>query len=85
MTTARAESRVRPASRSLVERAASAHVLTDEAFALTLPHFRRLGRFDGVGYWIAAGFVVVPWILATAIGFVGGQLLPDPRADTIVS
>ena len=31
-----------------------AHVLTDEAFALSIAHFRRLGRTDVRGYWIAA-------------------------------
>ena len=67
------------ARRRPVEKAAAAHVLTDETFALSLPYFRRLGRFDAYGYWIAAAFVAVPWILATAVGFVGGELLPDPH------
>ena len=31
-----------------------AHLLTDEAFALTIGHFRRIGRTDERGYWIAA-------------------------------
>ena len=31
-----------------------AHLLTDEAFALSMAHFRRLGRTDEWGYWIAA-------------------------------
>ena len=30
-----------------------AHLLTDEAFALSIGHFRRLGRTDERGYWIA--------------------------------
>jgi len=64
--------------RPLAERAAAAHVLTDETFALALTHFRRLGRFDGPGYWLAAAFVVVPWIAATAVGYLGGQVIPDP-------
>ncbi len=64
--------------RPLVERAAAAHVLTDETFALALTHFRRLGRFDGLGYWLASSFVVVPWIGATAVGYLGGQVIPDP-------
>jgi len=66
--------------RSRLHRAAAAHVLTDETFALALPHFRRLGRFDAGGYWLAAGLVVVPWIGATLVGFVGGELLPDTRS-----
>jgi 4-azaleucine resistance transporter AzlC len=65
------------AGRSRLYRAAAAHVLTDETFALALPHFRRLRRFDGGGYWLAAGLVVLPWIGGTALGFAGGELLPD--------
>jgi 4-azaleucine resistance transporter AzlC len=64
--------------RPLAERAAAAHVLTDETFALALTHFRRLGRFDGPGYWIAAAFVVVPWVGFTAVGYLGGQVIPEP-------
>ncbi len=33
-------------------RAVMAHLLTDEAFALSISHFRRLGRTDERGYWI---------------------------------
>ncbi len=63
------------------ERAAMAHVLTDEAFALSLVHFRRLGFSDRRGYWLAAiGGVFIPWNLATLLGFVGGQVIPDPAA-----
>jgi 4-azaleucine resistance transporter AzlC len=68
------------AGRSRLHRAAAAHVLTDETFALALPHFRRLGRFDAGGYWLAAALVVVPWIGATLVGFVSGELLPDTRS-----
>jgi len=64
--------------RPALERAASAHVLTDETFALALSHFRRVGRFDRPGYWLAASFVVGPWIVATGAGYVGGQIIPDP-------
>jgi predicted branched-subunit amino acid permease len=60
------------------ERAAMAYVLTDEAFALSLHHFNRLGRTDVRGYWLAAGLVWVPWNLATIAGVVGGQAIPDP-------
>ena len=38
----------------LLKRIVMAHVLTDEAFALSSVHFRRLGRVDPSGYWIAA-------------------------------
>ena len=61
------------------ERAAMAHVLTDEAFALSLVHFRRLGFTDRRGYWLAAIVgVFVPWNLATLVGYLGGQVVPDP-------
>lgn len=61
------------------ERAAMAHVLTDESFALSLVHFRRLGRADRGGYWLAAiGGVFIPWNLATLLGYLGGRAVPDP-------
>ena len=61
-------------------RAAMAHVLTDESFALSLVHFRRLGRDDLRGYAIAAvGVMFVPWNVATIVGFLAGEAVPDPR------
>jgi 4-azaleucine resistance transporter AzlC len=66
------------ADRPRLERAAMAHVLTDETFALALAHFRRLGRADVVGYWLAAGPDCVSWPIFTAAGVIGGQLIPDP-------
>ncbi len=60
-------------------RAVMAHVLTDESFALTISHFRRLGRADERGYWIAAiGVVFIPWNLATLAGVVLGAQIPEP-------
>ena len=64
--------------RSRLERAAMAHVLTDETFALSLAHFQRLGRVDVVGFWLAAGFDSLSWPVFTAVGVIGGQLIPDP-------
>jgi branched chain amino acid efflux pump len=63
----------------LVRRAVAAHLVTDEAFALSVAHFRRLGRTDEWGYWVAAIVAtLIPWNLATAAGvFLGGQI-PDP-------
>ena len=60
-------------------RAVLAHLLTDEAFALSIAHFRRLGRADLWGYWWAAIVTTfIPWNLATLAGvFIGGQI-PDP-------
>lgn len=68
------------ARRSRLERALSAHVLTDEAFALALPAFRTLGRHDRATYALAAAIPAVPWMIATTVGLIGGSLLPDPTA-----
>lgn len=60
-------------------RALMAHLLTDEAFALSLAHFERLGRPDERGYWIAAiGSTFIPWNLATLAGVTLGAQIPDP-------
>jgi 4-azaleucine resistance transporter AzlC len=64
--------------RPRLERAAMAHVLTDETFALSLAHFQRVGRADVLGFWLAAGFDCLSWPIATAVGVIGGQLIPDP-------
>jgi predicted branched-subunit amino acid permease len=47
-----------------------AHFLTDETFALALAHFRRIGRFDRRGYWIASMAIFVPWVIGSSIGYV---------------
>ena len=57
------------AERPRRERAILAHLLTDETFALSLAHFRRIGRFDVRGYWIAALVILVPWTAGSAIGY----------------
>ena len=60
-------------------RALMAHVLTDESYALTIAHFRRLGWADTRGYWIAAIAVTfIPWNLATLAGVLLGGQIPDP-------
>lgn len=60
-------------------RALMAHVLTDEAFALSIAHFRRIGRADDRGYWWAAIVTVfIPWNLATLVGVIVGGQIPDP-------
>jgi 4-azaleucine resistance transporter AzlC len=60
-------------------RALMAHLLTDEAFALSIAHFERLGRSDERGYWIAAiASTFVPWNLATLAGVTLGAQIPDP-------
>jgi branched chain amino acid efflux pump len=63
----------------LPRRAVMAHLLTDEAFALAISHFRRIGRSDERGYWLG-GIVAdfIPWNLATLAGVVLGAQIPDP-------
>ncbi len=65
--------------RSVAERALAAHLLTDESFALAVAHFRRLGRFDPVGYWYPAIVTtLVPWNLATLAGVTLGDAIVEP-------
>jgi len=62
------------------QRAVAAHVLTDESFALSIVHFRRLGRFDAFGYWFAAiGVTFIPWFFATLAGALLGEAIVDPE------
>ena len=64
---------------SLPRRAVMAHLLTDEAFALSISHFRRIGRTDERGYWIGAIIATfIPWNLATLGGVVLGAQIPEP-------
>jgi predicted branched-subunit amino acid permease len=66
-------------SRSTVERALAAHFLTDESFALAIAHFRRLGRFDAIGYWYPAIVTtLIPWNLATFAGVTLGDAVVEP-------
>lgn len=60
-------------------RAAMAHFLNDETFAISLSHFRRIGRADIPGYWLGAlGGTVVPWIGASIVGATLAGSIPDP-------
>ncbi len=60
-------------------RALMAHLLTDEAFALSIAHFRRIGRADLWGYWWAAIVTTfIPWNIATLAGATLGGQIPDP-------
>ena len=62
-----------------LQRALMAHVLTDEAFALAIAHFRRIGRADVRGYWIGAILsTFIPWNVATLVGVTIGGSIPDP-------
>ena len=61
-------------------RAVMAHLLTDEAFAIAIAHFRRIGRSDLRGYWIGAlASTFIPWNLATLAGLTLGGGIADPR------
>ena len=64
----------------LPRRAVMAHLLTDEAFALSISHFRRIGRTDERGYWLAAVGPdgIFTWILATLAGVLLGAQIPEP-------
>jgi predicted branched-subunit amino acid permease len=65
--------------RSTAERALAAHLLTDESFALATAHFRRLGRFDAIGYWYPAVVTtLIPWNLATFAGVTLGDAIVEP-------
>ena len=56
-----------------------AHVLTDEAFALSYAHFLRIGRGDRHGYWLAAVVLMfIPWNIASLAGVLVGGAIPDP-------
>ena len=60
-------------------RAVMAHLLTDEAFALTISHYRRIGATDERGYWLAAVVCTfVPWNVASLAGVAIGAQIPDP-------
>lgn len=60
-------------------RAGMAQVLTDEAFALAIAHFRRIGRGDVRGYWMGAIIsTFIPWNLATLVGVTIGGSIPEP-------
>lgn len=64
---------------AFVRRAVIAHLLTDEAFALSIGHFRRLGYTDEWGYWIGAIVsTFIPWTLASLAGVLLGGRIPDP-------
>ncbi len=66
--------------RSFAERAAAAHLLTDESFALAVVHFKRLGRFDAIGYWYPAIVTtLIPWNIATFAGVTLGDAIDEPN------
>ncbi len=66
--------------RPLAVRAVLAHLLTDEAFALAISHFRRIGGGDVRGYLIGALLsTFIPWNLATLAGVFLGERIVEPE------
>ena len=65
----------------LPRRAVMAHLVTDESYALSISHFRRIGRTDERGYWLAAigPDGIFTWILATLAGVLLGAQIPEPE------
>ena len=65
----------------LPRRAVMAHLVTDESYALSISHFRRIGRTDERGYWLAAVGPdgIFTWILATLAGVLLGAQIPEPE------
>jgi predicted branched-subunit amino acid permease len=63
----------------VARRAVMAHLLTDEGFALSISHFRRIGRGDERGYWVGTiASTFIPWNLATLAGVTLSAQIPDP-------
>ena len=61
-------------------RAVMAYPLSDETFALTLGHFRRLGYADVRGYFLVAfAFEMAPWIVASIVGAALAGSIADPN------
>lgn len=68
------------AGRPFALRAVAAHVLTDEAYALAMAHFRRVRRADLWGYWFGAIAVTfIPWNVAALAGGIVGGSIPEPE------
>lgn len=67
------------ATRPHKERAFMAHFLTDETFALSLAHFRRIGGFDRRAYWMAVMVVLIPWPLGSITGYLAAGSVDTQR------
>ena len=67
------------ADRSAALKAVMAHFLTDEAFALSISHFRRIGRADVLGYWlVAVGITFLLWVGSSVLGVALAADIPEP-------
>lgn len=57
------------------------HLLTDEAYAVVIDHFRRPGVQPTRLFYLGVGLAVyVDWNASTALGLALGGLVPDPAA-----
>jgi 4-azaleucine resistance transporter AzlC len=65
----------------LPRRAVMAHLVSDESFALAISHYRRIGRSDERGFWLAAigPDGIFTWVLATLAGVLLGAQIPEPE------
>jgi branched chain amino acid efflux pump len=65
----------------LPRRAVMAHLVTDESYALSISHFRRIGQTDERGYWLAAigPDGIFTWVLASLAGVLLGAQIPEPE------
>lgn len=62
-------------------RAAMGYPLSDETFAFTLGHWRRIGYADVPGYFLLGlGLEVAPWAAASAVGAQVAGSIADPAA-----
>jgi predicted branched-subunit amino acid permease len=60
-------------------RAAMAYPLSDETFALTVSHFRRIGYVDVRGYFLVGlGLSVAPWVAASVVGAALAGIIAEP-------
>jgi len=59
------------------QKALAAYVVVDESFALSMAHFRRLGRFDALGYVLVAGMLITGWLASTWLGWASATAVPS--------
>ena len=60
-------------------RAAMAYPLSDETFALSVSHFRRIGYVDVPGYFlVGVGTSVIPWVAASTVGAALAGTIANP-------
>ena len=58
------------------QKALAAYVVVDESFALSMTHFRRLGRFDALGYSLVAIMLIITWLASSWLGWASATAVP---------